>query len=234
MGQNMGTMVRTVTFGPENGGTEAPRNVAAMHPPTGVPAKGGPLTVATVTRPEGAKVMETEAFPLGPSGCLQLCAADFRAAIEAEAAALSKGAPPPSPGGGGVGTAAGVDGFVVAAAVGVDVGAGVAAATSVLVGAGVAAAESAFVTAAGAMAWESRSGSDAPEGGKAAATGSGSELGGTAAEVAGESGSAFTTAGSSDGFSDGSGNAGTCVSGGGEADVESEACSEDVVLPKAK
>ena len=44
---------RTVSRSPENGGTRAPRKNDAMQPPMGVPANT-PLTVAVVTRPEGA------------------------------------------------------------------------------------------------------------------------------------------------------------------------------------
>ena len=61
----MTTVLLTVMCSPLNGGTLALRIADAMHPPVAVPAKGGPLTLALVTRPEGAKVMTTTAAPLG-------------------------------------------------------------------------------------------------------------------------------------------------------------------------
>lgn len=64
-----------------------------MHPPTGVPANGGPSIVAVVTRPVGANVIDTRALPVGPSGRLHARMEPFAAAIAEDAAALSK-APP--------------------------------------------------------------------------------------------------------------------------------------------
>jgi len=49
----MVTVFRIVTLSPVNGGTFALRSVDAMHPPVGVPAKGGPEMLALVTRPVG-------------------------------------------------------------------------------------------------------------------------------------------------------------------------------------
>jgi len=57
----------TVTALPANAGTCARRNALATQPPTGVPAKGGPITVALVTLPLGAKVTRTFPGPVGPS-----------------------------------------------------------------------------------------------------------------------------------------------------------------------
>lgn len=68
----MTTVLLTVTLSPSNSGTRARRKAAAMQPPVGVPAKGGPLTLALVTRPEGAKVMTTVAVPEGSSPLRQL------------------------------------------------------------------------------------------------------------------------------------------------------------------
>src|SRR5437868_4799200 len=42
-----------------------------MQPPVAVPAKGGPLTLALVTRPDGANVMTTLATPEGSPSFLQ-------------------------------------------------------------------------------------------------------------------------------------------------------------------
>lgn len=58
----------TVTGPPSKGEIDTPRKARAMHPPVGVPAKGGPLISAEVTRPEGAKVTLTRAVPEGSSG----------------------------------------------------------------------------------------------------------------------------------------------------------------------
>ena len=67
----------TATGDPSNGGTCAPRNADATHPPTAVPANGGPSTVADVTLPLGAKVTRTLPEPVGPSSFLQPFAAPF-------------------------------------------------------------------------------------------------------------------------------------------------------------
>ncbi len=63
---------RTVTAAPPNGGTCVPLNRAAMQPPTGVPAKGGPSMLAVVALPSFVKVTATRPVPVGPSGFLQL------------------------------------------------------------------------------------------------------------------------------------------------------------------
>jgi hypothetical protein len=57
---------------PVNGGTRARRSVAAMQPPVGVPAKGGPAMFALVTLPDGENVIVTTATPLGSPGFRQL------------------------------------------------------------------------------------------------------------------------------------------------------------------
>ena len=57
--------------------------VAAMQPPVGVPANGGPATLALVTLPEGEKVTTTVALPEGSPPRRQelaLAAAAFKAA----------------------------------------------------------------------------------------------------------------------------------------------------------
>ena len=66
------TVFLTVTMSPSNAGTRARRSVAAMQPPVGVPANGGPAMVALVTRPDGENVMVTAATPLGSPGLRQL------------------------------------------------------------------------------------------------------------------------------------------------------------------
>ena len=49
-------LFETVTGLPPKAGTLARRKAFATQPPTEVPAKGGPMTVALVTRPLGANV----------------------------------------------------------------------------------------------------------------------------------------------------------------------------------
>src|SRR5262249_32928428 len=60
----------TVTGAPPNGGTCVPRKRAATHPPTGVPAKGGPSTLAVVAVALLGKVTPTRPGPLRASGFL--------------------------------------------------------------------------------------------------------------------------------------------------------------------
>src|SRR5690606_5939197 len=69
--QLMTKLFDTVTGLPANGGTFALRKMPATQPPTGVPAKGGPWTVALVTRPLGANVTCTLPVPVGPPAFLQ-------------------------------------------------------------------------------------------------------------------------------------------------------------------
>ena len=69
-------LFETVTGSPENAGTRALLKTPETQPPTEVPAKGGPLTLAVVTRPLGAKVIWTLPVPVGPSGFLQLDVCD--------------------------------------------------------------------------------------------------------------------------------------------------------------
>src|SRR5687767_11360591 len=76
---------------PSNAGTRARRRVAAMQPPVGVPAKGGPAMFALVTRPDGEKVMVTTATPLGSPGFLQLEACATAPASAVRAASALKG-----------------------------------------------------------------------------------------------------------------------------------------------
>ena len=71
----MTTVLLTVMCSPENAGTFAPRIADAMQPPVCVPAKGGPLMLALVTRPDGAKVTTTVAVPGGSPSFRQLDAA---------------------------------------------------------------------------------------------------------------------------------------------------------------
>src|SRR5689334_1641098 len=80
-----------------------------MHPPVGVPAKGGPSTSARVARPELAKVTWTTATPVGSPGLRQPDATPA-AAPSAEAAADLSNSPPTSDTSGWAGTAA--TGFV--------------------------------------------------------------------------------------------------------------------------
>lgn len=87
------TVFCTVTGSPENGGTEADLKALAMHPPVAVPAKGGPCTIAWVTRPEGAKVTETRATPLGSPAALHPVAWPIAPPSAAFAAPWSNGAP---------------------------------------------------------------------------------------------------------------------------------------------
>ena len=82
----MTTRLLTVTYPPANAGTLAARIWAAMQPPVGVPAKGGPDRLALVTRPEGANVTNTTAVPLGSAPRRQDDAAEA-AAVSAEMAA---------------------------------------------------------------------------------------------------------------------------------------------------
>src|SRR4051812_14644448 len=62
-----------------------------MQPPVAVPANGGPLTLALVTRPDGANVMTTLATPEGSPSFLQAAAWAAPAVRAAAAAARSKG-----------------------------------------------------------------------------------------------------------------------------------------------
>ena len=87
------TVFCTVTGSPENGGTEADLKALAMQPPVAVPAKGGPCTIAWVTRPEGAKVTETRATPLGSPAALHPVACPIAPPSAAFAAPWSNGAP---------------------------------------------------------------------------------------------------------------------------------------------
>src|SRR5689334_1979112 len=91
----MFTVFETATGLPSNGGTLAPRNAAAMHPPTGVPANGGPCTLADVTFPLGANTTRTDADPVGPSAVLQPLARPAAADSAVVAAPLLKSRPPP-------------------------------------------------------------------------------------------------------------------------------------------
>ena len=90
----MMTDLLTVTCPPLKAGTRARRMTEAMQPPVAVPAKGGPLTLALVARPEGAKVTTTTARPLGSPGRRQpeACAAALPSADRA--AAVLKGPEP--------------------------------------------------------------------------------------------------------------------------------------------
>src|SRR6476659_6551799 len=87
----------TVTRSPSKAGTRALRRAAAMQPPVGVPAKGGPEMLALVTRPEGANVMTTLATPEGSPSLRQAEACAALLLRAAAAAARSKG-PAGSPG----------------------------------------------------------------------------------------------------------------------------------------
>src|SRR5258705_3248734 len=87
----MTIVLLTVTRSPAKGGTRALSRAAAMQPPVAVPANGGPLTFALVTRPDGANVMTTLATPVGSPS---LRHDDANAALvlrAAAAAARSKG-----------------------------------------------------------------------------------------------------------------------------------------------
>src|SRR5262249_53070646 len=95
----------TVTRSPSKAGMRALRSADAMQPPVGVPANGGPLMFALVTRPDGAKVMTTLATPEGSPSFLQPEAA-VAAVVSAAAAAARSNGPAGSPlstGGGGAG-----------------------------------------------------------------------------------------------------------------------------------
>ena len=85
----MTTRLLTVTYPPANAGTRAARIWAAMQPPVGVPAKGGPDRLALVTRPDGANVTNTTAVPLGSAPRRQDEAAEAAAVSAARAAPLS-------------------------------------------------------------------------------------------------------------------------------------------------
>src|SRR4051812_19887973 len=89
----------TVTRSPENGGTFSRRMAAAMQPPVAVPAKGGPESVALVTRPDGANVTVTLAVPLGSPSLRQL-EASLAAALSAPTAAARSNSTPGSAGAG--------------------------------------------------------------------------------------------------------------------------------------
>src|SRR5689334_7910136 len=83
----------TVTISPSKAGIFARRKVLAMQPPVAVPANGGPLSLAAVTRPEGANVTVTLATPEGSPSLrhAEACAAALASALAA--AARSKSAP---------------------------------------------------------------------------------------------------------------------------------------------
>lgn len=83
-----------------------------MQPPVAVPAKGGPLMLALVTRPEGAKVTVTLAVPDGSPDFLQVEACEA-ADESAEAAAARSNGPTGPVGFGGL-----VDDGLVVAGVG--------------------------------------------------------------------------------------------------------------------
>src|SRR5688572_13516068 len=125
----MATVFPTVTCAPEKGGTLARRIAAAMQPPVAVPAKGGPLTLALVTRPEGAKVTTTAAAPVG-SPSLRQAEAWAAAAFRAAAAATRSNSAPGAASAGAAGTAdatgfsPGLDFSVAAGLAAVSTGAG--------------------------------------------------------------------------------------------------------------
>src|SRR5688572_6233934 len=81
------TVFDTVTRSPSKAGTRALRSAAAMQPPVGVPAKGGPLMFALVTRPDGANVTTTLATPEGSPSLRQ---AEACAALEVNATAAAE------------------------------------------------------------------------------------------------------------------------------------------------
>src|SRR6187399_3005613 len=105
--QRITTLFRTVTCVPEKAGILARRMVDAMHPPVRVPAKGGPLRLALVTRPDGAKVTMTMAVPLGSPSCRQPAACPTPAFNAASAASLLNGG---ESGFAGMGSGLGADG----------------------------------------------------------------------------------------------------------------------------
>src|SRR5262245_16101661 len=78
-----------------------------MHPPVGVPWKGGPVTVADVTRPDGANTTVTRAVPAPSSGDLQLRALAVASTSAWRAAFVSKSAPTAAADVAGVGSGAG-------------------------------------------------------------------------------------------------------------------------------
>lgn len=82
----------TVTGLPLNAGTESVRNERAMQLPVIVPANGAPLTVACVTRPDGANVTATCATPDGSSPARHAEAVDTAAVRALDAALRSKAA----------------------------------------------------------------------------------------------------------------------------------------------
>src|SRR5688572_2716122 len=87
----MTTVLLTVTRSTSKAGIRVLRSAAAMQPPVGVPAKGGPLMLAVVTRPDGANVTTTLATPEGSPSLRQAEACPALAVSAAVAAALSKG-----------------------------------------------------------------------------------------------------------------------------------------------
>jgi hypothetical protein len=88
------TVFVTVWGSPAKGGTDAERKARAMHPPVAVPANGGPVTSAWVTRPDGANVTETFATPLGSPADLQPLA--WPIAPPSAAAAADRSNSPPA------------------------------------------------------------------------------------------------------------------------------------------
>ncbi len=69
------------------------RNACAIQLPVGVPAKGGPLTVARVARPEFTKVTLTRADPTGSPSRLHDTAVAAAAPMAVRAAAGSNAGP---------------------------------------------------------------------------------------------------------------------------------------------
>lgn len=115
----------TVTGDPANGGTRDDRKRPAIHPPTAVPANGGPSMVAVVATPLLPKVTATLPDPVGPSGFLQPWAA-VAVLLRMDPAAARSNSPEAKPvsaacvTAGGAGAGAGVG----AAATGFSTGAG--------------------------------------------------------------------------------------------------------------
>ena len=101
----MMNVLRTVMTDPPKGGMCTPRNRAATHPPTGVPANGGPSTAAVVAVPLLANVTAMRPDPVGPSGFLHDCEAVAAAESAESAAARSKSPLPPAAGAAGAGAA---------------------------------------------------------------------------------------------------------------------------------
>src|SRR4051794_1485719 len=89
-----------MTIPPENGGTRAWRNLETIQPIAGLPVTRTPSTVAVVTRPLGAKVTVTRAWPRRSVPGLHEAA--FAAAVESAEVARARsnsgsmGAAPPS------------------------------------------------------------------------------------------------------------------------------------------